>query len=153
MPASITPSLRSAVERLKHAGSISGVALGWRRQLLLNLTPYENFRVERLLDVQQDAREHFRSSDREVDTFWHGFDGVFLLCITHGDCSLAILHTRAHEVDFLKSAGLTLLDDCQLLISALFNRATDEDSGAATEQINNDELPPSHQETHFIPRS
>lgn len=154
MPASITPSLRSAIERLKHAGSISGIALGWRRQLLLNLTPYETFRVERLLDIQQDAREHFRSSDREVDTFWHGFDGVFLLCITHHDCSLAILHTRAHEVDFLKSAGLTLLDDCQLLISALFNNAVDDESGGATEQINDeDDLPLSHQATHFIPRS
>jgi hypothetical protein len=153
MPASITPSLRSAIERLKHAGSISGIALGWRRQLLLNLMPYETFRVERLLDIQQDAREHFRRSDREVDTFWHGFDGVFMLSITHRDCSLILLHTRAHEVDFLKSAGLTLLDDCQLLISALFNNASDEASGGVTEQIHDDDLAHSHQETHFIPRT
>jgi len=153
MPASITPSLRSAIERLKHAGSISGIALGWRRQLLLNLMPYETFRVERLLDIQQDAREHFRRSDREVDTFWHGFDGVFMLSITHRDCSLILLHTRAHEVDFLKSAGLTLLDDCQLLISALFNNVSDEASGGVTEQIHDDDLTHSHQETHFIPRT
>jgi hypothetical protein len=153
MPATITPSIRSAIERLKHAGSISGIALGWRRQLLLNLTPYETFRVERLLDIQQDAREHFRRSDREVDTFWHGFDGVFMLSITHRECSLILLHTRAHEVDFLKSAALTLLDDCQLLISALFNNASEHDAGGSTEQISDDDLSPSHQETHFIPRS
>jgi hypothetical protein len=151
MPASITPSLRSAVERLKHGGSISGVCLGWRRQALLNLTPYQDFRVDRLLDVLLDARNHFQNGDRQVDTFWFGFDGAFLLCVTHGDCTLAIIHTRAHEVDFLKKAALTLLDDCQLLIDSLLNPGEDEISGASTEHLTDDEI--SHQETNLIPRN
>ncbi len=152
MPASISPSLRSAIERLKHAGSLSGICLGWRRQLLLNLTPYQEFRIERLLDVLLDARDHFRSSDREVDTFWFGFDGVFLLSVAHEDCVLVLLHTRAHEVDFLKKAALTLLDDCQLLISSLLNPGEDVPAGADTTRMNNDDEAP-HQGTHLIPRA
>lgn len=151
MPATISPSLRSAIERLKHAGSLSGICLGWRRQLLLNLTPYQDFRIERLLDVLHDAREHFRSSEREVDTFWFGFDGVFLLAVAHQECALVLLHTRAHEVDFLKKAGLTLLDDCQLLISSLLNPGEDATSGADTTHLNEDTAQ-SGIETHLIPR-
>lgn len=150
MPASITPSLRSAVERLKHGGSISGVCFGWRRQTLLNLTPYQDFRVDRLLDLLNDAREHFKRGDRDVDTLWYGFDGAFLLAVTHGECTLAILHTRAHEVDFLKKAALTLLDDCQLLIGALLNPGEDEASGTDTTHMMEDSV--SHGETHLIHR-
>ncbi len=151
MPATITPSLRSAVERLKHAGSLSGICLGWRRQLLLNLTPYQDFRIERLLDALHHARDHFRSSDREVDTFWFGFDGVFLLAVAHQDCALVLLHTRAHEVDFLKKAGLTLLDDCQLLIGSLLNPGEDAPANTDTTRMEEDEAPAPH-ETHLIPR-
>lgn len=151
MPASITPSLRSAVERLKHGGSLSGVCFGWRRQVLLNLTPYQDFRIDRLLDVLHDAREHFRNGDRHVDTFWFGFDGAFLLSVTHGEYTLALLHTRAHEVDFLKKAALTLLDDCQLLIESLLNPGEDPISGTDTEHLKEDEL--TQQQTSFIPRN
>ncbi len=151
MPATITPTLRAAVERLKHAGSISGVCLGWRRQLLLNLTPYQDFRVERLLDVLHDARDHFRSSDREVDTFWFGFDGVFVLAVAHQNGVLLLLHTRAHEVDFLKKAALTLLDDCQLLINSLLNPGEDGPANSDTTRMEEDETAASH-ETHLIPR-
>jgi hypothetical protein len=152
MPASITPSLRAAIERLKHAGSISGICLGWRRQILLNLTPYQDFRIDRLLDLLHDARDHFRSSDRQVDTFWFGFDGVFLLSVAFHDCNLVLLHTRAHEVDFLKSAALTLLDDCQLLVNALLNPSDDAISGMETEKMENPEEY-SGQETNLIPRN
>ena len=151
MPASISPSLRSAVERLKHAGSLSGICLGWRRQLLLNLTSYQEFRIERLLDVLHDARDHFRSSQREVETFWFGFEGVFMLTVAHEECVLVLLHTRAHEVDFLKKAALTLLDDCQLLINSLLNPGEDAPSGTDTTRMEEDEMPVAG-ETHLIPR-
>lgn len=151
MPASITPSLRSAVERLKHGGSISGVCFGWHRQTLLNLTPYQDFRIDRLLDLLNDAREHFKNGDRDVDTFWYGFDGAFLLAVTHGDCTIALIHTRAHEVDFLKQAALTLLDDCQLLIGALLNPREDDASGTAATHILKDDSV--HGQTNLIPRS
>lgn len=151
MPASITPSLRSAVERLKHGGSISGVCFGWRRQVLLNLTPYQDFRIDRLLDVLHDAHEHFRNGDRQVDTFWFGFDGAFLLSVTHGECTLVVIHTRAHEVDFLKRAAITLLDDGQLLIDSLLNPGEDEVSGMDTEHLADEDF--SQQETNLIPRN
>lgn len=149
MPASITPSLRSAVERLKHGGSLSGICFGWRRQILLNLTPYQDFRIERLLDLLNDAREHFEKGDRNVDTFWFGFDGAFLLAVSRGDCTLAIIHTRAHEVDFLKRSALTLLEDCQLLIDTLLNPGDDDVSGTDTAHLAQDL--PAQGTTHFIP--
>ena len=139
MPATITPTLRSAVERLKHSGSISGICFGWRRQLLLNLTPYQDFRAERLLDLLHDTHGHFTQGDRDVGTLWFGFDGVFVLAVLRGDCTLILFHTRAHEVDFIKQAATTLLEDCQLLIQSLLNPGEDEASGADTQQISEDQ--------------
>ncbi len=127
MAASITPSLRSALERLKHGGSVNGLLLCWRRQILINLLPYEEFRAERLLQAVHDARAHFASGgDREVTTFWFGYEGVFVLALFRGECLLITLHTHAAEVDFLRRAGLTFLDDTQLLVEALLHPSADD---------------------------
>lgn len=128
MAATITPSLRSALERLKHAGAVNGQLLAWRRQILINLLPFEEFRVERLLQAIYDARAHFNSGgDRNVGTFWFGYEGVFVLALLQGECLLLTLHTQASEVDFLRRAGLTFLDDTQLLVQALLHPAPDDD--------------------------
>lgn len=128
MAATITPSLRSALERLKHAGAVNGQLLAWRRQILINLLPFEEFRAERLLQAIYDARAHFNSGgDRNVGTFWFGYEGVFVLALLQGECLLVTLHTHAAEVDFLRRAGLTFLDDTQLLIQALLHPAPDDD--------------------------
>lgn len=128
MAATITPSLRSALERLKHAGAVNGLLLGWRRQILINLLPFEEFRAERLLHVLHDAQAHFASGgDRDVKTFWFGYEGVFVLALIQGECLLVTLHTQAAEVDFLRRAGLTFLEDTQLLVEALLHPAPDDD--------------------------
>jgi len=127
MAASITPSLRSALERLKHAGSVNGLLLCWRRQILINLLPFEEFRAERILQVVHDARAHFASGgDRDVTTFWFGYEGVFVLALFHGECLLITLHTHAAEVDFLRRAGLTFLEDTQLLVQTLLQPSPDD---------------------------
>lgn len=142
MAATITPSLRSALERLKYGGSVNGLLLGWRRQILINLLPYEEFRAERLLQALHDARAHFGSGgDRDVKTFWFGYEGVYLLAMFHDECLLVTLHTHASEVDFLRRAGLTFLEDTQLLVQALLQPAPDDkDSEQATQPLG--ELPP-----------
>ncbi len=128
MAATITPSLRSALERLKHAGSVNGLLLGWRRQILINLLPFEEFRAERILHVLHDAQAHFGSGgDRGVNTFWFGYEGVFVLALFQGECLLVTLHTHAAEVDFLRRAGLTFLEDTQLLVDALLHPSEDDD--------------------------
>ncbi len=135
MAATITPSLRSALERLKHAGSVNGLLLGWRRQILINLMPFEDFRIARLLQSVGDARTHFASGgDREVKTFWFGYEGVFVLALFQGECLLVMLHTQAAEVDFLRSTGLTFLEDTQLLVHALLQPAADDASSRAETQ-------------------
>ena len=131
MAATITPSLRSALERLKHAGSINGLLLGWRRQILINLLPYEDFRAERALHMLLDAGGHFSSGgDREVKSFWFGFEGVFALALFHGETTLLILHTQA---------AATFLDDTQLLVDAVLNPqdAGNEDTQPLTDPAGN----------------
>ncbi|MBL9131974.1 MAG: hypothetical protein JNG86_12285 [Verrucomicrobiaceae bacterium] len=125
MAATITPSLRSALERLKHAGAVNGMLLGWRRQILINLLPYEDFRAERALQVLLDGHGHFASGERDVRTFWFGFEGVYALALFQGECTLLILHTHAAEVDFLRKSARTFLDDTQLLIDALLHPSED----------------------------
>lgn len=158
MAATITPSLRSALERLKHAGSVNGLLLGWRRQILVNLLPFEEFRAERLLHVLHDAQAHFASGgDRNVKTFWFGYEGVFALALFHGECLLVVLHTHAAEVDFLRRAGLTFLDDTQLLVDTVLHPSPDDEISREETQPLGDlsemDLPyrPSGQ-TNVIPR-
>ncbi|WP_395739758.1 hypothetical protein [Prosthecobacter sp.] len=128
MAASITPSLRSALERLKHAGAVNGLLLCWRRQILINLLPFEEFRAERLLQALHDARAHFASGgDRDVKTFWFGYEGVFVLALFQGECLLITLHSHASEVDFLRRVGLTFLEDTQLLVQTLLQPSPDDE--------------------------
>jgi hypothetical protein len=122
MATTIIPSLRSALERLKHAGAVNGLLLGWRRQILIHLLPYEDFRAERALHMLLDAVGHFASGgDRQVKSLWFGYQGVFALALFRGETTLLILHTKAAEVDFLRSAATTFLDDTQLLVEAVLN--------------------------------
>ncbi len=135
MAATITPSLRSALERLKHGGAVNGLLLGWRRQILINLLPFEEFRAERLLQAVHDAHAHFSSGgDRDVKSFWFGYEGVFVLALLQGECLLITLHTHASEVDFLRRAGLTFLDDTQLLVEALLHPSPDDESSREATQ-------------------
>jgi hypothetical protein len=118
----IAPSLRSALERLRHGGAVNGLLLGWRRQVLVNALPFEPFRAEKLLQVIGDMRDHFRSGgDRLPNVFWFGYETCHVLAIYRGECVLVILHARAEEADFLRRTGETFLEDAQLLIDELLN--------------------------------
>lgn len=141
MAALLTPSLRSAMERLKHAGSVNGLLLGWRRQLLLNLLPFEDFRAQRLLASVQDAHDHFSSNgDRSVKTFWFGYDVCHILVCSKGETTLVILHTRADEVDFLRRAGETFLEDTQFLFDSVLNpSAPTANEGEETQRLFDEE--------------
>lgn len=139
MAAQITPSLRSSLERLKNGGAVNGILLGWRRQVLLNLLPFEEFRAEKLLQSAHDAQDHFASGgDRLVQTFWFGYDICHALVVFRGECVLVILHTRAEEADFLRRAAQTFLEDSQLLIDALLNPSPLD--GGETQLLTEDEL-------------
>ena len=127
MSAKITPSLRASIERLKHAGAVNGICLGWRRQVLVNLLPFGEFRAERVLHMLADAREHFTGGGRTVETLWFGYEGVHLLAVFDGDCTLVILHSRASDVDFLAHAGTTFLSDGHVLINAALNPSAGDD--------------------------
>lgn len=130
MAADFPPSLRSALERLKNAGAVNGVLLGWRRQVLINLLPFEGFRAERLLHEALDAHAHFASGgDRDIQTLWFGYDTVHVLVVFSQDLTVAVLHTRAEEADFLCHAVKICLEDAQLLIDSLLNPQPAETGG------------------------
>jgi hypothetical protein len=156
MATAITPSLRASLERLKHAGAVNGLCLGWRRQVLVNLLPYEDFRAERVLHMVADARDHFNGGGtRKVDSLWFGYEGVHLLTLTHDECTLIILHSRSSDVDFLTKAGLTFLQDTQLLVTAALHPSDSDISNQDTqpiarEEADEGELPGT--QTHVIAR-
>jgi hypothetical protein len=138
MAANAPSSLRSSLERLKNAGAVNGILLGWRRHVLINALPFEKFRAERLLQEAHDTREHFASGgDRQVDTLWFGYDTVHVLVVFWQETTLILLHTRAEEADFLRRAAQTCLEDGQLLIEGLLHPAAD--SGAEGSAANEDE--------------
>jgi hypothetical protein len=132
MPVKIVPTLRSSLERLKHAGLINGIALAWKRQPLCLLLPYESFRAEKLINTLHDAREHFTAGGRTVDTLWFGYDGVQVLATFREDTLLVLLHAKTEEVDFLSKVSSTFLSDAQLLIEASLNPSGSNDSAGET---------------------
>jgi hypothetical protein len=135
MATKIIPTLRSALERLKHGGAVNGVLLGWRGQVLVNLLPYDDYRAEQLVHDVRDARDHFSGGGREVGSFWFGFSGVHALVVFRGECSLTILHTRAVDVDFLAQCGLAFLEDTQRLIEAVLSPSDDGLTEADTQEL------------------
>lgn len=136
MTKAVTPTLRAAMERLKHAGSVNGLLLGWRRSVLVNLLPYQDHRAERLMEALRGAEAHFASGEREIETFWFGYDDVYLLAVMKGDIVLVILHSHGHEVDFLHQVSETFMEDAQLLIeSALHPSGRAEEPPPVTGEI------------------
>jgi len=80
-----------------------------------------------------------------------------VLALLQGECLLIMLHTHASEVDFLRRAGLTFLDDTQLLVEALLHPAPDdENSREATQPLGEldvgDHPPEASGPTKVIPR-
>lgn len=158
MASAITPSLRSSLERLKHSGAINGLCLGWRRQVLVNLLPYQDFRAERALHMIADARDHYnRNGTREVGCLWFGYEGVHLLAVFVEECTLILLHSRSSDVDFLARAGATFLADAHTLVTAALNPSGSDGDQADTRKLHSD-VPAENDEgpttqTHLIPRS
>jgi hypothetical protein len=142
MASAITPSLRASLERLKHAGAVNGLCLAWRRQILVSLMPYEDFRVEQLVQSLNDARDHFQSSgQRAIESLWMAYLDVHVLCVFDADCALIALHVRPEEADFLTGAAKTFLNDAQLLIAAALGSASDQEGEPNTEHNEESWLP------------
>lgn len=154
MATKIVPSLRASLERLKHAGAVNGLCLSWRRQVLISLLPFEEFRAESLVHALQEAREHFARGDHEVETLWFGYEGVHVLGCFRGECALAILHSRAVDVDFLARAAAVFLADTQLLVDASLNPSGSDASTAETQRLDQwDSIPTEpDQSTNLISR-
>lgn len=151
MATKIVPSLRAALERLKHAGAVNGICLAWRRQVLVNLLPFENFRAEGLVHALHEAHEHYASGGHEVNTFWFGYDGVHLLGKFHGECTLAVLHSRAVDVDFLAKAMNIFLSDTQLLVDAALNPSGSDAVADETQRLlATPEFAPSEMSTRLL---
>ncbi|MFZ4768209.1 MAG: hypothetical protein ACOYMN_24950 [Roseimicrobium sp.] len=128
MANAITPSLRASLERLKHAGAVNGLCVAWRRQILISLMPFEDFRIEQVVQTINDARDHFESNGtRSLDSFWMGFLDIHALAVFAGDISVVMLHTRQEESDYLTGVVKTFLNDAQLLIAAALNPNAGED--------------------------
>ncbi len=127
MSNAITPSLRANLERLKHAGAVNGICLAWRRQVLVSLMPYESFRVEQVVQVVNDAKDHFQSGGgRAMESLWIGFMDVHALAVFSGDITIIVLHVRQEESDYLTGVIRTFLNDAQLLVAAALGPIDDE---------------------------
>lgn len=153
MATKIVPSLRASMERLKHSGAINGLCLGWRRQVLVNLLPYEDHRADRLMHDLHDARQHFADGGREIRSFWFGYEGVHALAVFMADCTLVMLHSRTADVDFLAQVGLAFLQDSQLLVDAVLNPSGAGINANDTQELQpDDSYPEPPPTTHLIGR-
>jgi hypothetical protein len=152
MAVQIVPTLRSSLERLKHAGAINGLCLGWRRQLLVNLLPYEDHRAERVVQEVVEARRHFADAGRDVRSLWFGYEGVHALTLFREECSLIVLHTRSADVDFLAKACYSFLEDADVLIDAVLQPSAEAMSAGDTQELTGDHSHTRRPTTNLIGR-
>jgi hypothetical protein len=107
-------SIQGPLSALRNAGTVSGLCLIRGTEVLINMLPFSDHRVEETASVIDDVFYYFESSHREVDQFAFGFDGANMVVVTEGDFRLLVIHMLAEEVDFIAKAARAFLIDFRL---------------------------------------
>lgn len=136
-------SIQGPLSALRNAGTVSGLCLTRGTEVLINMLPYSDRRVEDLASVIDDVFYYFENSRRDVDQFAFGFDGANMVVVTEGDFRLLIVHLLADEIDFIAKAARAFLIDFQLGLFAeeLDARNAAGDSSAEETPESADETP------------
>lgn len=110
-------TLSSSLGALKELGSIFGLFLSHRSEILFQEAPFSSQRVTELSETLEDIANYFEQEGREPDQLVFGYDGGSLLILIDGDFRLALFFHTASEVDILaQSASAFFKDFCTSVV-------------------------------------
>lgn len=107
-------SIQGPLSALRNAGTVCGVCLARETEVLVNLFPYSEDRINDMVAAVEEVRDFFSEKGRSVDQMSLGFDGGCLCVIEDGEFRLIVMHLSPEEVDFIAKAARAFLADFQL---------------------------------------
>jgi len=100
-----------ALGAIRHAGSVYGLILTRRQELLFHDTPFPEEKARELAATLDDIDFFFSQEQRSPDQLVFGYDGGNLLILLLGAFRMVVLHHQADEVDYVARAGWAFLKD------------------------------------------
>lgn len=96
---------------LRHAGSVYGLVLSRRREVLYQDAPCGEARATELAALLDEISCYFEQERRSPDQLFFGYDGGQLLILLLGEFRMVVFHREPGEVDFVARAGRAFLKD------------------------------------------
>ena len=132
-------SIQGPLTALRNAGTVSGVCLVRRNEVVVNLFPFSESRVSEVISLIDDIVLFLAGKGRQVDQLCFGYDGGNLVIVTDDDYRLIVMHTHPDEIDFIAKAARAFLIDFQV---GLFAEQLNGENTRLTETGMVRELPP-----------
>jgi hypothetical protein len=142
-------SIEGPLSALQNAGTVCGVCLARGSEVLVNLFPFSESRINDMVTAIDDIQSFFRKNGRDVNQMSFGYDGGCLCIVEDDEFRLIVMHMLADEVDFIAKASLAFLADFHLNLFA-------EQIAAGNTRLNgivSGNQPPSNLVEEAIPRS
>ncbi|MFV1995776.1 MAG: hypothetical protein ACC661_10095, partial [Verrucomicrobiales bacterium] len=107
-------SIQGPLSALRNAGTVCGVCLTRGSEILVNLFPFSESRVNSVVSAIDEIQGYFQQQQRKVDQMSLGYDGGCLCVVEDDEFRLIVMHMLADEVDFIAKAARAFLADFQL---------------------------------------
>ncbi len=108
----MTPeTFAAALGALRHAGSVYGLVLTRRAEVLYHDAPCGEAKARELAATLDDIAYYFEQERRAPDQLVFGYDGGNLLILLLGEFRMVVFHREGDEVDFVARAGRAFLKD------------------------------------------
>ncbi|MCB1064129.1 MAG: hypothetical protein KDN20_14565 [Verrucomicrobiae bacterium] len=107
-------SIEGPLSALRNAGTVCGVCLARGSEVLVNLFPFSESRINDMVNAIDDIQGFFRKNGRDVNQMSFGYDGGCLCIVEDDEFRLIVMHMLADEVDFIAKASLAFLADFHL---------------------------------------
>ena len=107
-------SIQGPLSALRNAGTVCGVCLSRGSEVLVNLFPYSEDRINAVVHAIEEVRTSYQEKGKSIDQMSLGFDGGCLCLVEDGEFRLMVMHMLPDEVDFISKAARAFLADFQL---------------------------------------
>ena len=107
-------SIQGPLSALRNAGTVCGVCLARGPEILVNLFPFSEARINDMVSAIDDIQQFFVRKGRNIDQMSFGYDGGCICVVEDDEFRLIVMHMLADEVDFIAKASRAFLADFHL---------------------------------------
>lgn len=126
-------TIQSSLDALKSAGSVFGVILSQKNEVIYSDVPFSGDRVAHVVKVLDDIGFYFKKESRIVDQLAFGYDGGSLVIVIDEPYRIIICHSQQDEIDFIAKAAKSFLIDYQMgLFAAEFEKVLNQQGALET---------------------